>query len=144
LAAIPDHVGLALELKDAAFVEPACAEVLGEAIVARVKTGTVMLLSFHPELLEAARKAAPGVRVGLIYEYEPHPLFAGDGVGTTPHAMLANPGYMAEARRQSLWVCPLDTAPEPRLPWYLELGVDAVLSDDPATTIAALAALGAR
>ena len=144
LAAIPDRVGVALELKDPAFAEPLVAAALAELMAARIDAGTVMLLSFHRELLEAAREAAPGVWVGLIFEHEPHPVFAGNGVGTTPLAMQSNPAWMDEARRQGLWVCPLDTRPEPRLPWYLELGVDAVLSDDPATTIAALAALGAR
>jgi hypothetical protein len=36
-------------------------------------------------------------------------------------------------------VCPLDPWPEQRLGWYLQLGVDALLTNDPAKTLAALA-----
>jgi hypothetical protein len=42
------------------------------------------------------------------------------------------------ARAQRLWVCPLDPTPEERLAWYLRMGVDAVLTDDPARTRKAL------
>lgn len=143
LAFVPETTGLALELKDPSFARPGRMRHLLDTIAARVWRGTVMLLSFQVELLRAARRQQAAVWVGLICEVEPHPRFEGNGVGTSWQAMQANPGYMDEARGQGLFVCPLDTAPEPRLPWYLELGVDAVLSEDPARTLAALRALGA-
>jgi hypothetical protein len=86
-----------------------------------------MLLSFYEELLWAAREVAPDVWIGEISEANPNPVFAGDGVGTTPQAMQANPVYMQVAREHGLWVCPLDPDPDERLPWYLALGVDALL-----------------
>lgn len=144
LAATPAGVGLALELKDPAFAAEARMRGLLAAVASRIAAGTVMLLSFHAELLGAARRLEPEVWVGLLGEHEPHPVFWGDGVGTVPQAMAANPGYMAEARAQRLFVCPIDPAPEPRLPWYLDLDVDAVLSDDPARTLEALRRLGRR
>jgi hypothetical protein len=42
------------------------------------------------------------------------------------------------ARLQGLWVCPLDPAPEEHLPRYLRMGVDALLTHDPAKTRQAL------
>lgn len=138
LAAVPAGVGLALELKDPRFGTPGEARRLVAALEPRIAAGTVMLLSFAEELLWAARRCDPRVWVARIDEYGPEPRFAGNGIGTVPQAMAANPGYMAAARAQGLWVCPLDPEPEPRLSWYRQLGVDALLTDDVAVTRAAL------
>jgi len=78
------------------------------------------------------------VWIGEISESNPNPTFGGDGIGTSWQAMQANPRYMEIARAHGLWACPLDPSPEARLEWYLELGVDAVLTDDPARTREAL------
>jgi glycerophosphoryl diester phosphodiesterase len=141
LAAIPEDKGLALELKDPALAEPDNARRLVEAIRARIEQRTVMLLSFETSLLRAAQRADPQVWIGKIGMFSPLPLFRGNGIGTTWPAMKANPLYTWIARLQKLWVCPLDPTPEERLPWYLKLDVDAVLTDDPARTRQALDAL---
>lgn len=140
LAAVPASVGLALELKDPQLGAPEAARLLTAALEARVAAGTVMLLGFEEELLWAARRCDPRVWIAKIEEYGPEPHFAGNGIGTIPQAMAANPGYMAAARAQGLWVCPLDPEPEPRLGWYRQLGVDALLTDDVAVTRSACAA----
>jgi glycerophosphoryl diester phosphodiesterase len=134
LALMPPDVGLALELKDPGFADGQAARRLAESCAARITDGTVLLLSFDVELLRAARRAAPGVWIGAVAEWQPDPDFDGNGVSTTPQAMLANPDYMRRARERGLWVCPLDPRPDQRLPWYLEIGVDAVLTDDTAAT----------
>ena len=141
LELVPPAVGLALELKAAGFADERHARRLVEAIAARIAAGSVMLLSFEAALLWAVRAVAPEVWIGEVSEWQPHPEFDGNGVGTTPQAMLANPDYMLEARERDLWVCPLDPRPDERLAWYLELGVDAVLTDDAAATRFALLAL---
>jgi glycerophosphoryl diester phosphodiesterase len=141
LALLPPDVGLALELKDPGFADEQFARRLAELCAARITDGTVLLLSFDVELLRAARRAAPGVWIGAVAEWQPDPDFDGNGVSTTPQAMLANPDYMRQARERGLWVCPLDPRPDQRLPWYMELGVDAVLTDDTAATRFALLAL---
>jgi glycerophosphoryl diester phosphodiesterase len=138
LAFLPDDKGLALELKDPALAEPDNARKLVELIQPRIEARTVMLLSFHAELLWAAREVAPDVWIGEISEANPNPVFDGNGIGTTPMAMQANPRYMEVARAHGLWVCPLDPAPEERLDWYLALGVDAILTHEPAKTRKAL------
>lgn len=138
LAAVPARIGLALELKDPRLGEPAHVASLCEIITARVDAGSVMLLSFDEDLLWQVRRRKPRVWIGKIEEYQPVPQFRGNGIGTTPQAMAANPDYMPTARAQGLWVCPLDPQPEPRLDWYSQLDVDALLTDDVATTKAAL------
>jgi glycerophosphoryl diester phosphodiesterase len=138
LAFVSDKVGLALELKDPALAEPEGARQLVELIRPRIEDQTVMLLSFHTELLRAAQKADPEVWVGKIGMFSPLPWFRGNGIGTTWPAMRINPFYMPIARAFGLWVCPLDPTPEERLPWYLRMDVDAVLTHDPAKTRSAL------
>lgn len=144
LAFVPPDVGLALELKDPALGQDPGAALLAAAIAPRVETGMVLLLAFDTGLLWAARERTPAVWIGEISEFNPLPTFEGNGIGTTPQAMLANPDYMAAARARGLWVCPLDPAPEERLPWYLKLGVDAVLSHDPAQTRRVLSCLAGQ
>jgi glycerophosphoryl diester phosphodiesterase len=141
---VPVEVGLALELKDPKLGETHYAAQLAERIQARIAARTVLLLSFDAGLLWAARAAAPAVWVGKIGMFSPIPLFRGDGIGTTFPALRLNPLYMWMARLQGLWVCPLDPSPEEHLPRYLRMGVDAVLSHDPAKTREALRLLGAR
>lgn len=143
LALTPADVGLVLELKDPRLAQPDVAADLVARLANRIAAGTVMLLSFAPERLHAARAAEPGIWIGLICEHDPDPRFDGDGIGTTPEAMAENPRYVAEAHARGLWVCPLDPAPEPRLAWYLAQGVDGLLTHDPAGTRAAIATIRA-
>jgi glycerophosphoryl diester phosphodiesterase len=138
LAFVPEDKGLALELKDPALAEPESARQLVESIRPRIEAQTVMLLSFHTELLKAAQQADPQVWVGKIGIFSPIPWFRGNGIGTTWPAMRLNPLYMPIARALDLWVCPLDPTPEARLPRYLSMDVDAVLTHDPAKTRKAL------
>ena len=140
---VPPEAGLALELKDPRLGTPRYAAQLTGQIRDRIEARTVMLLSFDAALLWAARAAAPEVWIGKIGMFSPVPLFQGDGIGTTFPAIRANPLYMWIARLQGLWVCPLDPAPEERLPRYLRMGVDALLTHDPAKTREALSRLRA-
>ena len=143
LAFLPADKGLSLELKDPTLAEPDRARQLVNVIRPRIEAKTVLLLSFHTELLRAAQKADPDVWVGKIGMFSPIPWFKGNGIGTTWPAMRVNPLYMAIARAFHLWVCPLDPSPEERLPRYLQMGVDAVLTHDPAKTLGVLNALRA-
>ena len=143
LAFVPEDVGLALELKDPRLSEPGAARQLIETIRPRIEARTVLLLSFHVDLLRAARRCAPDVWIGKIGLFSPIPIFGGNGIGTTWPAIKWNPLYVFIAHLQRLWVCPLDPTPEERLGRYLRMGVDAVLTDDPGRTQRALAALSA-
>jgi glycerophosphoryl diester phosphodiesterase len=48
------------------------------------------------------------------------------------------PAYVAWAHWLNKVVAPMDPTPEPRMWYYMALGVDAVLADNPATVIAAI------
>lgn len=137
----PADISLALELKDPCFGESQRAAQLIDMIRPRIEMGTVMLLSFATNLLWTARQVEPSVWIGEVSMFNPNPTFEGNGVGTTCEAMRSNPDYMKIVRQHNLWVCPLDPAPEDRLAWYVEIGVDAVLTDHPDVTRAALAKL---
>jgi glycerophosphoryl diester phosphodiesterase len=60
-------------------------------------------------------------------------------LGPHPRILAINWLYVWLAHRLGKSVCPLDPWPEQRLGWYLQLGVDALLTNDPAKTLAALA-----
>ena len=137
----PEYIGLALELKDPSFADPDRAAQLIDMIRPRIETGTVMLLSFDTSLLWAARQVEPSVWISEVSMFIPNPTFGGNGVGTTYNAMKSNPDYMKIARQHNLWVCPVDPQPEERLSWYLDIDVDAVLTDHPDVTRDALAKL---
>jgi len=140
----PADLGLALELKDPSFARAERATQLVNMVRPRIQAGTAMLLSFNSRLLWAARRVEPSVWIGQVSMFRPRPNFRGNGVGTTYHAMKANPRYMKTARRHNLWVCPLDPTPEEYLDWYLEIDVDALLTDHPDVTHAALVKRGRR
>jgi hypothetical protein len=42
------------------------------------------------------------------------------------------------AHRMKKFVCPLDDCPDARVPWYVWIGCDAVLTNTPDTTIEAI------
>ena len=138
LAFTPEDKGLALELKDPALAQPRNAKKLVDLIRPRIESNTVLLMSFDHDLLYAAKKVEPRVWISEISEDNDNPVFDGEGIGTMPQAMQANPRYIEIARAHGLWVCPLDPEPEERLDWYLALDVDALLSHDPAKTRRAL------
>lgn len=138
---VPADAGLGLELKDPLFSEPERAAQLIDIVRPRIEAGTLMLLSFDTSLLWVAREVEPSVWIGELSEFNPNPTFGGNGVATSWLAMKSNPHYIKIARQHNLWVCPLDPMPEDRLSWYLDIGVDAVLTDHPDVTRAALARL---
>lgn len=141
LGLVPADVGLALDLRDPSFGEPERAAQLISMLRPRIEMGTVILISRDTRLLWTARQIEASILVGEISEFNSNPTFAGNAVSTSWQAMQSNPDYTKIAHRRNLWVCPLDPVPEDRLAWYLDIGVDAVLSEDPGVTREALAKL---
>jgi glycerophosphoryl diester phosphodiesterase len=76
--------------------------------------------------------------VGLVTMTNPLPRGEGQLLGPAWPLLRANPAYVAAAHRQGKIVAPLDTTPEKRMAYYLWLGVDAVLADDPGRALAAM------
>lgn len=131
---LPDDVLLAVELKDPRFADPAWAERLARQVAGRVRTQDIVAISFHRRLLRGLREADPTFPIGHIAVVEPFPTQDVDVLGPFWPLLFVNPGYVAWAHRRGKWVCPLDPAPHKRLRWYLRLGVDAILTNDPAGT----------
>lgn len=134
------RVPLLLELKDPLFTEPAYARVLADTLAATGMTDSAALVSFHFEHVLGVRAVAPQIPIGFITINRAWPKAGAQLLGPYWPLLRANPLYVPMAHRQASIVAPLDPTPETRVRWYLRLGVDALLADNPATVRAALAA----
>ncbi|MCZ7571480.1 MAG: glycerophosphodiester phosphodiesterase family protein [Ardenticatenaceae bacterium] len=136
---LPPEVVLTVELKDPRFSDSAWAERLARQAAERVVRQAIVAISFRRRNLQGLRAAAPTFPIGHIAVVEPFPTQQVDVLGPFWPLLFVNPGYVAWAHRRGKWVCPLDPAPHKRLQWYLRLGVDAILTNDPAATRALIA-----
>jgi glycerophosphoryl diester phosphodiesterase len=87
---------------------------------------------------------APELPGGWITLTRVWPLAGVQVLGPLWPLVLVNPFYIWLAHRRGQLVCPLDPTPDARLGWYLRLGCDAILSDNPAATARALERRAAR
>src|SRR3990170_7492973 len=134
VAFLPPHVALALELKTDRFLErEICRKLSAELDQASVRERS-MILSFDLERLRAMAGEAPEVPIGWITLSRPIPLRGVQLLGPYWPLLLINPFYVLLAHHHGQAVCPLDPTPDGRLAWYVWLGCDAVLSDNPAAT----------
>lgn len=134
------RVPLLLELKDPLFCQPAYARILADLLAATGMSDSAALVSFHFEHVLGVRRVAPEIPIGFITIGRVLPKREAQLLGPFWPLLYLNPLYVALGHRQGSIVAPLDPAPERRLRWYLRLGVDALLADNPATVRAALAA----
>jgi len=135
---IPQDVGLALELKSDIFLGADIATRLTRQLEHLGVSKRSIILSFSFERLEAIRAASPNLAQGWITLKKPWPRTGVEMLGPLWILLLLNPFYVRRAHKFGQLVCPLDPTPEARLGIYLRLGVDAVLSDNPAVTCLAL------
>lgn len=134
LALTPPDIVLALELKDPRFAEPARARRLAAQVGERIAAQTVLALAFDLPWLQAVKAAQPDFPTGHIVLRNPFPTQPTDVLGPYWPLLLLNPWYVRMAHRRGKWVCPLDPGLHRRLPRYLRMGVDALLTNDPART----------
>jgi glycerophosphoryl diester phosphodiesterase len=97
-------------------------------------TGRTLILSSRRRHLDAWRRAAPGIPVGLVSWGAPWPPRDVELLGPPWPVLALNPWYVRIAHRRGQLVCPLDPSPDGRLDWYLRHGCDALLSDTPGAT----------
>jgi glycerophosphoryl diester phosphodiesterase len=136
VAICPADVALALELKSRRFKDPSvCAAFVRELDRLGMRR-RVIALSFHRGRLAALKRVAPDIPVGMV-SFAPWPWGNVELLGPVLPILLLNRFYVREAHRNGYTVCPLDPAPESRIPYYRRLGVDALITDDPGSTIAA-------
>ncbi len=139
LAAFADRTYFLLEIKAPAFRDPADVPLLAAVLAAHAALERVILASFDTAILDTIRAAAdyPFVTAPIIAT-NPWPPAKYPMLGAWWPLLYVNPVYVWLCHRRGQIFCPLDPTPEPRLRYYLRLGVDCVLTDDPGVTIAAL------
>jgi glycerophosphoryl diester phosphodiesterase len=135
---LPADVSLALELKTDRFLEPRVCRELVSLLEHAGVLGRAVVLSFSIERLRAVRRTAPAMPIGWISAGRPWPRPGVDLLGPLWPFVVLNPVYVLIAHLRGQVVCPLDPAPDGRLRLYRLLGCDAVLSDNPGATRAAL------
>lgn len=133
-----------LELKDPLFAEQRYAAQLVELLDTQGVLQSSAIVSFHPEYVASVKAVSPAIPVGNITLWNPWPAGNAELFGPVWPLLYLNPFYVAWAHRQNKVVAPLDPTPEPRMWYYMKLGVDAVLADHPATVIEAIAHYASR
>lgn len=134
LEAVPDEVILVLELKDPRFAEARWAKRLTEQLADRIANRSAIVISFFLDRVLTIRAANERMATGFIATRQPFPSQPVDVLGPFWPLLLVNPFYVRLAHRRGRWVCPLDPGLHRRIGWYLRLGVDALLTNDPAAT----------
>lgn len=134
-------VPLLLELKDPRFAQPRDAQRLVDLLQRYAMVERVAIVSFHAAHVAGVERVAPQIPTGLITLWNPLPWGRAELLGPIWPLLRLNPWYVRWAHRREKLVCPLDTKPEPHLAWYLDLGVDALLTDHANVTLAAIAAI---
>lgn len=130
---------LLLELKDPLFRDRQYARRLIDTLDRLGMTERTAIISFEPAHVDTIAALCPTIPTGFITLSNPWPQRGVELLGPAWPLLLLNPFYVKWAHRNNSVVCPLDTASERRMRYYLWLGVDAVLSDDPAAALAAMA-----
>lgn len=133
-AALPDHVALMLELKDPRFAETERIAALVAALGARANSGRVGVITTRKKVLANIRRHAPQLVTGHIAMADPLGWSGCDVLGPYWPLLYLNPAYVRRAHARGQRVCPLDPDLHRRLPRYLAMDVDAVLTNDPRAT----------
>jgi glycerophosphoryl diester phosphodiesterase len=137
-ALLPADVALALELKTDRFLEAGVAQRLVDELAAAGMRNRSVILSFSLPRVQAVQAVAPDLPIGWITLSRPWPIGGVHLLGPLWPLLLLNPLYPWLAHRRGQLVAPLDPLPDRRLWLYKLLRCDAVLSDNPASTRAAL------
>ena len=132
------EVPLLLELKDPLFAQDEYAQQLVRTLRAYRMLDKSAVVSFDTRLVESVARACPQLPSGIITLTGLLPKENAGLLGPFWPLLYLNPFYVARAHRMGCLVAPLDTTPEKRMPYYVWLGVDAVLTDRPAVTIEAM------
>jgi len=127
-----------LELKAPSWTTEDDIRLLDEVVKRHGMADDMIVASFEHDILEAVHQFAPDIHRGpiSIFNLIPSPKYPLIGVWY-PNLFL-NPFYVWMCHRRGQFFAPLDPTPEPRLRYYVWLGCDFVLTDNPAKTIAKL------
>jgi glycerophosphoryl diester phosphodiesterase len=142
LAATQAQMPLLLELKDWRFIDRRHAERLVSILADYGVLAKCAIISFNHALVHSIRQVDARIPVGIITLINPIPKAKGQLLGPFWPLLWVNPFYVTWAHRMGQIVAPLDTTPQKRMRRYLQMGVDAVLADDPAAALAAMQQIG--
>ncbi|MBN2500962.1 MAG: hypothetical protein JXB38_09320 [Anaerolineales bacterium] len=134
-AILPPDVLLALELKTDRFLEPEVCQQLADQLAAENVRDRAFVLSFSIERLQTVRQTTLDIPTGLITGERLFPISGVDMTGAYWPLLIVNPFYVLLAHLRGQAFCPLDPTPDKRLWYYRLLGVEAVLTDDPGSTL---------
>lgn len=129
---------LLLELKDPLFAQPKHAQMLVDLLREYNLLEMSAIVSFVPAHTDAVAQVSSQIPTGHITMKDPIPRRGIELMGPVFPLLYLNPLYVWWAHRMGGVVCPLDTTPEKRMGYYLRLGVDAVLADNPAAAVSKL------
>ena len=129
---------LLLELKDPLFQDRVYARKLIDTLSDSGMLQSCALVSFQQAHVNTTEELCPAIPTGNITMTQFFPQRNIELLGPVWPILYANPLYVKLAHSWGSIVCPLDTAPEKRIGYYLWLDVDALLTDDPAATIRAI------
>jgi glycerophosphoryl diester phosphodiesterase len=128
----------ALELKTPAFTQPASVELLLRALEDYNALDRVVVSSFSQRILHYLKEVGAPVPLAYLALTNPWPSARYPMVAPLWPLLYLNPFYVAISHRRGQICGLLDPRPEPRISFYLRLGIDILLSDDPLATIQAL------
>jgi len=134
-AILPPDVFLALELKTDQFLEHNVAARLIEQLRADGVFDRTIVLSFSLERVQTVQRAAPEIPIGFITLARLAPRVPAHMIGPFWPLLALNPLYTWWAHRRGMLIAPLDPWPNGRLWLYRLLRCDAILTNDPASTI---------
>jgi glycerophosphoryl diester phosphodiesterase len=138
----PPNIALALELKSDIFLESSVTlHLVRELDQWNIRDRTIVI-SFSMQRLLALRRVAPDLPLGRITMFDPLPRSGTELLGPLWPMLFINPFLVRLAHRKGQLVCPLDPFPDKRLRVYRLLQCDALLANDPATTLRAVHRMG--
>jgi glycerophosphoryl diester phosphodiesterase len=135
---LPADTALALELKTDRFLDQNVCLRLADELRRAGIYARVFALSFSLPRLQSLQNAAKDMPIGWISMSRLIPDKPVELIGPFWPLLYINPFFAAQAHRRGMFLCPLDPSPEPRLGYYLKLNCDAIISNNPALTKAAL------
>jgi len=127
-----------LELKAPSWTEKDDINLLYELIEQHDVGEDLTVASFGHDILDAVHQYAPDLHRGPISIFNLMPSDKYPLIGVWYPNLFLNPLYVWMCHRRGQFFAPLDPTPEPRLRYYIWLGCDFVLTDNPAKTIAKL------
>lgn len=134
VAQTPPEIVIVAELKDPMFAHAGPLAQLLRVLGPRVQAQRAGIIAEDLRLIRAIKRDAPGLVAGHIAISRPYANTTTELLGPYWPWLILNPRYVQRAHARGQRVCPLDPDLHRRLPRYLAMDVDAVLTNDPRAT----------